>query len=60
MTKAHKSQVREILLQLTDLQNRLNTTYWDIGEDASTLEEIAMKRTIADLKSAIKHLTGVI
>ena len=60
MTRTHKSQVREILLQLTELQNRLNTTYWDIGEAASTYEEIAMKRAIDNLKKTIENLTGVI
>ena len=60
MTRTHKSQIREILLQLTDLQNRLNTTYWNMGENISTSEEIAMKRALDSLKTTIKHLTGAI
>ena len=60
MKRVHKSQVREILLQLTDLKNRLNSTYWDAGEDMSTYECIEIKRALAELNSAIQHLTGVI
>lgn len=60
MTRAQKSQVKEIMLQLTDLQNRLNTTYWSIGEDTSVHDEIAMKRALDNLKNAIENLTGVI
>lgn len=60
MNRAHKSQVRELLLQLTDLKNRLNTTYWNAGEDASAHETIAIKKALAELDSAINNLTGVI
>lgn len=60
MNRIHKSQVREILLQLTDLKNRLNFTFWDAGENLSTHEEIMIKRTLADLSNAIQHLTEVI
>ncbi|MDE7220833.1 MAG: hypothetical protein K2O45_14655 [Oscillospiraceae bacterium] len=60
MNRAHKSQIRELLLQLTDLKNRLNTTFWDAEKDMSTYEEISIKKTLAELKSAIDNLTGVI
>ena len=60
MKQTHKSQIREILLQLTDLQNRLNAAYWDAGEDISTYEEIAIRKTLAGLKAAIGDLTGAI
>ena len=60
MKRAHKSQIREILLQLTDLQNRLDAVFWDLGTEMSTYEEIAIKKTLAGLKAAIGDLTGVI
>lgn len=60
MNRVHKSQVRELLLQLTDLKNRLNSTYWDTGEDLSTHECIAIKKALAELDKAINDLTGVI
>ena len=60
MNRVHKSQVREILIMATDLKNKLNATYWAAGEDLSTHEEIMIKRTLAELSSAIQHLTGVI
>lgn len=60
MKRVHKSQVREILLQLTDLQNKLNTVFWEAGEDMSVHEEITIKRTLDELKTAIGDLVGVI
>ena len=60
MNRVHKSQVREILIMATDLKNKLNTTYWNAGEDLSTHEEIMIKRTLAELSSAIQHLTEAI
>ena len=60
MNRVHKSQVREILILATDLKNKLNTTYWNAGEDLSTHEEVMIKRTLAELSDAIKHLTEVI
>lgn len=60
MTRVHRSQVRELLLQLTDLKNRLNAIYWDLGEDSSIHEETLVKRTLEKLGSAINELTGVI
>lgn len=60
MNRVHKSQVREILILATDLKNKLNTTYWNAGEELSTHEEIMIKRTLAELSSAIQHLTKVI
>ena len=60
MNRVHKSQVREILLQLTDLKNRLNSTYWNAGEDSNTHETISIKKALAELSSAIQYLTEVI
>lgn len=60
MNRVHKSQVREILILATDLKNKLNETYWAAGEDLSTRECIAIKKTLAELSSAIQHLKEVI
>ena len=60
MTRTHKSQVREILLQLTNLKNNLNSTFWAAGDDMSTHEEISIKKALAALNSAIGNLTEVI
>lgn len=60
MNRAQKSQLREILLQLTDLENRLKTIFWEPGLDMSPREEIAIKKTLAGLKATISDLTGVI
>ena len=60
MKRTHQSQIREILLQLTDLQNRLNAVFWDEGTEMSIYEEIAIKKTLDELKAAIGDLTGVI
>ena len=60
MNRAHRSQLREILLQLTDLKNRLNAIYWDSGEDASIHEGTQIKRALEKLNGAINELTGVI
>lgn len=60
MNRIHKSQVRELLLQLTDLKNRLNGTFWQAGEDMSVHEEVTIKKAIAELDGTIKVLTEVI
>ncbi len=60
MNRAHRSQVRELLLQLTDLKNRLNATFGDAGGDMSTHEEISIKKALAELNSTIKDLTEII
>ena len=68
MNRVHKSQVREILVQITNLKNLLNETYRKAGEEVttagtpflSTYEEIAIKKALAELNSAINNLTGVI
>ncbi len=60
MNRAKKSQLREILLQLTDLENRLKAIFWEPGLDMSAYEEIAIKKTLAELKTTIGDLTGVI
>ena len=58
MNRVHKSQVREILIQATDLKNKLNESYWKA--DLSVHEEVSIKKALAELNSAIKDLTGVI
>ncbi len=60
MNRAHKSQIRELLLHLTDLKNRLNSVYWDSGEDASTHEAIVIKKALAEIDNTIIILTEVI
>lgn len=60
MNRIQKSQVREILILATDLKNKLNSTYWDAGENLSTHEYIAIKKALAELSGAIQHLTEVI
>ncbi len=60
MNRVHKSQVKEILLQLTDLRNRLSAAYWDAGEDITARESIKIKKAIDELNNTIHDLTGVI
>lgn len=60
MNRAHRSQVREILLQLTDLKKKLNKTYRDAGENTSTHEEIAIRKALAEIDRTIIILTEVI
>ena len=60
MKRAHRSEVRELLLQLTDLKGKLNAAFWDAGEDMSTHEKIQIKKTLDALNCAIKDLTEVI
>lgn len=60
MNRAHRSQVRELLLQLTDIKKKLNTTFWNAGEDMDTPEEIAIKRALAEINNVIVILTEVI
>ena len=60
MNRAHKSQLREITLQLTELQNRLNAIHWELGESIPVEKSIEIGRALSDLKSAIKNLVGVI
>ena len=60
MKRIHQSQIRELLLQLTDLRNRLDAIFQDAGEGMSAYEEITIKKTLARLKAAIGDLTGVI
>ena len=57
MNRAHRSQVRELLLHL---KNRLNATFGDAGGDMSTHEEISIKKALAELNSTIKDLTEII
>ena len=60
MNRVHKSQVREILIMITDLKNKLNETYWNAGEDLSTHECIAIKKALAELNDTIRHLMEVV
>ncbi len=60
MNRVHRSQLREILLQLTDLKERLNAAYWDAGEDITARESIKIKKAIDELNNTIHDLTGVI
>lgn len=60
MNRVHRSQVRELLIQLTDLKFRLNATYWDAGEDLTAHEEVTIKKALEKLDSAINKLTEVI
>lgn len=60
MNRIHRSQLKELLIQLTDLKFKLSATYWDTGEDLTAHEEITIKKTLEKLDSAINDLTGVI
>lgn len=60
MNRAQQSQLREILLQLTDLKNRIKEIYWGNGTVMSTHEEIALKKTLAGIEATINNLTEVI
>lgn len=60
MTRVHRSQICEILLQLTDLKNRLHATYWSAGENMSAREEVAVKRALDEINNTITILTGII
>ena len=60
MTRAHRSQLREILLQLTDLRNRLDAIQWEIGEDIPIEKGLKINKAVSNLKSAIENLVGAI
>ncbi len=60
MNRIHRSQLREILIQLADLKSRLSLIYWDTGEDITAQESIKIKKAIDELNNTIYDLTGVI
>lgn len=60
MERAQRSQLREILLQLTELTNSVETIYWKVGESIPVHQSISISEATADLKRAIGHLTEVI
>ena len=60
MNRVRRSQIRELLLQLTDLKERLNATYWGAGEDMTAPEVSHIKRAIAGITNAIHDLKEVI
>ena len=60
MTRAQRSQLREILLQLTELRAAIESIQDKADADMSTHEAMFTARAIADIKNAITHLQGVI
>ncbi len=60
MTRAQRSQLKEILLQLTELKNKLEGIHWEVGENIPIEKSLKIGRTVSDLKNAINNLVGVI
>ena len=60
MNRTHRSQIKELLIQLTDIKRKLDAAYWDPKESLSIREEVTIKKTLEKLDSAINDLTGVI
>ena len=60
MNRIHRSQLREILVQLADLKSRLSLIYRDTGEDTTARESIKIKKAIEEINNTILDLTGVI
>lgn len=60
MNRIHRSQLREILVQLADLKSRLSLIYRDTGEDITARESIKIKKAIDELNNTIHDLTGMI
>ena len=58
MNRVHKSQVREILIQITDLKNKLNETYWKA--DLTARETVSIKKALAELNSTVSDLMEVV
>ena len=60
MTRAQQSQLKEILLQLTELKSRLEAIHWEVGESIPVEKSLKIGRAVSNLKSAIEDLVGVI
>lgn len=60
MDRVHRSQLRELLLQLTELKHGVESIHWEVGEDISVEQSIQISKATANLKEAIGHLTEVI
>lgn len=60
MNSARKSQLKEILLQLTALRNDLNMLHWEIGEDIPINKSIPITRATKSLNQAINDLKEAI
>lgn len=60
MKRAQRSQLREILLQLTELTNSVEAIHWKIGDSIPVHQSIHISQATASLKNAIGHLTEVI
>ena len=43
MNRAHRSQLREILLHVTAVRNDLEKLHWEIGEDISINKSMAIR-----------------
>jgi hypothetical protein len=60
MDRVHRSQLREILLQLTELKNSIKAIHWEVGEKIPVEQSITIHKATASLQDTIGHLTEVI
>lgn len=60
MDRVHRSQLREILLQLTELKNSIKAIHWEVGEKIPVEQSITIQKATASLQDTIGHLTEVI
>ena len=60
MDRVHRSQLREILLQLTELKSSIKVIRWEVGEKIPVEQSITIQKATASLQDIIGHLTEVI
>ena len=58
MIRAQQSQLKEILLQLAEVERRLEAIHWEVGEGIPVEKSLMIGRAVSSLKDAIKNLTG--
>ena len=60
MDRAHRSELKELLLHLEELQKRLDDIHWEIGEEIPVKKSIQISNASNSLWETISHLTEVI
>ena len=60
MNRAHRSELKELLLHLEELQKRLDDIHWEIGEEIPVKKSIQISKASNSLWETISHLTEVI
>ena len=57
MDRVHRSELKELLLHLTELKERLDVIHWEVGEEIPIEKSIRISKASQSLWETIGHLT---